>query len=199
MFNPTTFKRLQAEVDEVGENIADYAIQAHLPYLHACLNESLRLLPPVLSGSQRAPEKGTGGRMAGSFFIPEGTSVFIPTYSMQRDPRCFSPFPDSFLPERWLPENQRLSLEPKTFGAQNEYIHDTAAFIPFSIGQANCAGKNLAWMEMRMLVCLIVSQLDMKPAPFYKPEQWYDDLCDYFVMIKGALPVVLSPRRSAKG
>ena len=30
-----------------------------------CSHESLRLLPPVLSGVQRAVEKGTGGRMAG--------------------------------------------------------------------------------------------------------------------------------------
>ena len=29
-------------------------------------HEGLRLMPPVLSGVQRAAEKGTGGRMAGS-------------------------------------------------------------------------------------------------------------------------------------
>ena len=28
-------------------------------------NETLRVLPPVVSGVQRAVEKGTGGRMAG--------------------------------------------------------------------------------------------------------------------------------------
>jgi hypothetical protein len=31
-----------------------------------CSHESLRVLPPVLSGVQRAAERGTGGRMAGS-------------------------------------------------------------------------------------------------------------------------------------
>lgn len=74
---------------------------------------------------------------------------------MHRDPRCFSPFPNLFLPERWLHETQRLALEPKIFNTQNGYIHNTTAFVPFSLGQANCAGKNLAWMEMRMLVCLM--------------------------------------------
>jgi len=132
-------------------------------------------------------------------FVPEGTSVFIPTYSMHRDPRCFSPFPDSFIPERWLPEDQRLALRPKIFNPQNaEYIHNITAFLPFSIGPANCAGKNLAWMEMRMLVCLMVSRLDIKPDPSYNPKQWYDDLYDYFVMTKGSLPAVLSPRQSVK-
>ncbi|KAF8802455.1 cytochrome P450 [Phlegmacium glaucopus] len=196
MFNPTAFKRLQAEVDELGEDLMDYAKQAHLPYLNACLNETLRLLPPVLSGSQRTPEKGTGGKMAGLIFVPEGTNVFVPTYCIHRDARCFSPFPDSFLPERWLPEDQRLALEPKVFNSQNEYIHNTTAFLAFSIGQANCAGKNLAWMEMRMLVCLMISRLDIKPDPSYKPNQWYDDLCDYFVMMRGSLPTLISSRQS---
>lgn len=117
---------------------------------------------------------------------------------MQRDPRCFSPSPDSFLPERWLPEDQRIVLEPKVFNAQSKYVHNTTAFLPFSIGQANCAGKNLAWMEMRMLVCLMVSRLDIRRDPSYNPEQWYNDMCDYFIMVKGSLPAVLSPRLSVR-
>ena len=34
-----------------------------------CSHESLRLLPAILSGVQRAVEKGTGGRMAGSMWV----------------------------------------------------------------------------------------------------------------------------------
>ena len=37
MFNPTVSKRLQAEVDGLDDNVADYTFQAHLPYLSACL------------------------------------------------------------------------------------------------------------------------------------------------------------------
>ena len=37
MTNPTAYKRLQAEVDELGDNIVDYAKQANLPYLNAVL------------------------------------------------------------------------------------------------------------------------------------------------------------------
>src|SRR5882757_2885720 len=32
----------------------------------SCSHEGLRLLPPVLSGVQRAADKGSGGKMAGS-------------------------------------------------------------------------------------------------------------------------------------
>ena len=127
-------------------------------------------------------------------FIPEGTHVFMPTYSLQRDPRYFSPLPDSFIPERWLSEEQRLALEPKIFNSEETYINDTAAFIPFSAGPANCAGKAFAWMEMRMVVSVIVSRFDLKLDPSYNPQKWFEDIYDYVSMIKGSLPTLLSPR-----
>jgi cytochrome P450 len=34
---PKTYKRLQAEIDELGEDVMDYAKQAHLSYLNATL------------------------------------------------------------------------------------------------------------------------------------------------------------------
>ena len=130
-------------------------------------------------------------------FIPEGTSAFVHTYSLQRDPRYFSPLPDSFLPERWLSQFQRLALEPKIFSPQEEkYIHNTAAFIPFSTGPTSCPGKMLALMEMRMVVSVIVSRFDLKLDPSYNPQKWYEDMGDYFIMTKGPLPTFLSPRSS---
>ncbi|KAF8954023.1 cytochrome P450 [Flammula alnicola] len=196
MTHPTTYKRLQAEVDELGDDLYDCTKQAHLPYLNAAISESLRLLPPVLCGSQRTPDVGSGGRMLGQYFLPEGNSAFIPTYSLQRDPRCFSPLPDSFIPERWLSEDKRTELEPKVFSNKNEFVHNTNAFVPFSAGPTNCAGKNLAWMEMRMLVAMMMQRLDLKLEPGYKPEQWYEEIRDYFVTMKGALPTIVTPRKA---
>ncbi|PPR03076.1 hypothetical protein CVT24_012389 [Panaeolus cyanescens] len=199
MVNPVALKRLQAEIDEVTDGeVFDVAKQAHLPYLNAVLNEALRLLPPVLSGSQRAPEKGSGGRMVGSFFLPEGTNAFLATYSLQRDPRCFAPLPDTFLPERWLPEETRKALEPTIFNSDDDFILNTNAFIPFSAGPTNCAGKNLAWMEMRMLVVLLIQRFDFALHPSYKPEQWEKEIGDFFVTVKGELPTLLKPRKGVK-
>ena len=83
--HPAAYKRLQAEVDGLGDQLTDCSAQAQLPYLNAvmyvasgipnCLfystmcyhsHEGLRLLPPVLSGVNRAAKKGNGGRMLGS-------------------------------------------------------------------------------------------------------------------------------------
>ena len=37
MTNPTAYKRLQAEIDELGDNIMDCSTQVHLPYLNAVM------------------------------------------------------------------------------------------------------------------------------------------------------------------
>jgi cytochrome P450 len=37
MTNLTAYKRLRAEIDELGDNIVDCAAQVHLPYLNAVM------------------------------------------------------------------------------------------------------------------------------------------------------------------
>ncbi|KAJ7163956.1 cytochrome P450 [Mycena crocata] len=191
--NPTTYRRLQAEVDDPKRNTWVPASQARMPYLNAVINEALRLYPAVLSGSQRAPLIGSGGQTIGSHFVPEGTSAVVHTYSLQRSGENFSPFPDAFIPERWLPAEQRLELEPVIF-SENEVIHNTGAFIPFSVGPSNCVGRNLAYQEMRMVVCTLISKFDMRFEDGFDVNSWEEDMLDYFVVQRGRLPVVLKAR-----
>ena len=37
MTNPAAYKRLQAEIDELGDNVVDCSRQVHLPYLNAVM------------------------------------------------------------------------------------------------------------------------------------------------------------------
>ncbi|KAJ7116453.1 cytochrome P450 [Mycena epipterygia] len=191
--NPTAYRRLQAEVDDPRKNTWVSASQARMPYLNAVINEALRLFPAVLSGSQRAPLIGSGGQTIGSHFVPEGTSAVVHTYSLHHDPRYFSPFPDTFLPERWLASGEQTALEPKIFG-EHEVIHDTRAFIPFSVGPSNCVGRNLAYQEMRMVVCTLISKFDMRFEEGFDVNSWEENMLDYFVVQRGSLPVVLTAR-----
>ena len=129
-------------------------------------------------------------------FVPEGTSAFVHFYSLHRDPRNFSPMPDTFWPERWLSADDRKSLGYPDSSDPDKvpFRHNPAAFIPFSFGPANCVGKNLAYQEMRTVVCMMMQRLDFRFADGYNPESWDRDLKDYFLAVKGELPVVLSPR-----
>ncbi|KAL0579555.1 hypothetical protein V5O48_002435 [Marasmius crinis-equi] len=155
---PKVYERLRKEVDSVGERWEDTAVQAKMEYLNGVINETLRMWPVVPSGSPRGVKPEEEGRMVGESYIPPGTNVNIPSYSVHRDPRNFSPHPDEFIPERWLDEDARANLEPDV--AWREYKHNHGAFLAFSAGPANCVGKNLALMEMRMVLCAFMKRLE---------------------------------------
>ena len=144
-----------------------------------------------------------------SSFLPEGTSAFVHFYSLHRDPRYFS-HPDTFWPERWLSEEDRKAYgcfsptgptapdiplfeksNPKSF---LPFIHIPAAFIPFSYGPMGCVGKKLAMQEMRTLVCCLMQRLELRFADGYDAGRWGRDLKDFFVSVRGELPVVVVPR-----
>ena len=131
-------------------------------------------------------------------FVPEGTAINLPPYVVHRDAANFSPLPDSFIPERWL--RPVLTVEKRdartTANTTSMKFHtDTAAFFPFSLGPMNCAGKNLALLQMRVVVCTLVRRFDMQLSPGYEPWRWEDELHDWLVFTKGQLPVVLTPRK----
>lgn len=61
-------------------------------------------------------------------------------------------------------------------------VHNTAAFIPFSFGPQNCVARNLARLEIRMILCLLLSRFDVSLADGFDKGAWLDSFCDYFVM-----------------
>ncbi|TBU46359.1 high nitrogen upregulated cytochrome P450 monooxygenase 2 [Dichomitus squalens] len=192
--HPDVYKRLQTEVDAFfppGENALDTARHADMPWLNAVINETMRVYPPLPSGSQRATTRETGGRMVGSYYIPPETTVNIPFYVLHHDPRNFSPKTDSFWPDRWL----IASSEQKFEGAPGEeFVHNTAAFLPFSYGPANCVGKGLAMQELRMVLCLLVQKLHLRLADGWDPKVYDEQILEWLVMIKPYLPVVVERR-----
>ena len=105
---------------------------------------------------------------------------------MQRDPRNFS-HPDLFWPDRWLIAGGHAQSSEKI-------VHNVDAFIPFSLGQNNCVGKNLALLEMRMLICHFMQKLEVRLADGWDCRQWLEELDDAFVTRMGKLPVVIQRR-----
>ena len=143
-----------------------------------------------------------------SSFISEGTAVIVPPYVLFRNPAYFYPNPDVFWPERWLETNgasRSPSPQPDAKVANADspftdskgatYVHNTAAFYPFSHGPMNCAGKNLALAEMRTVVVGMMQRFDVRFAEGYDPERWEREMVDLFVLKPGVLPVVITPRK----
>ncbi|OCH87257.1 high nitrogen upregulated cytochrome P450 monooxygenase 2 [Obba rivulosa] len=182
--DPETYARLQAEVDKFyppGENALDTKHHQDMPILHATINETLRLMPAVPSGSLRTAPPG--GKVVGPYFVAEGTNTYLPLYTLQRDPRNFSPNSEAFWVDRWLISSGKKT--PAEAGIDTHaFVHNQEAFIPFSFGPANCVGKTLALQEMRMTACLIMQRLEMCFAPGYDPSSYVEGLRDFFVIKK---------------
>ncbi|KAI7227517.1 cytochrome protein [Hortaea werneckii] len=153
--NPSCFEKLREEVDSVldeDDNIAPYDKVKYLPYLRACLDESMRLNPPVSHNLPRAtPEEGA---MILGEWIPGNTTVSMSAYVAHRDPSIF-PEPESFVPDRWLGE------QGKELGPYN---------ITFTAGARRCIGRNISYLEQTVLVATLVRKYDVRVAdPNFKP------------------------------
>jgi cytochrome P450 len=113
--------------------------------------------------------------------IPEWTQITLHTYSIHRDARYFHT-PDTFLPERWFSKGAPAGE------------HNTAAFFPFSYGPTICAGKNMAVMEMRMVLCWMLRHFCFSRAPGIVYEEWEAKIKDWFVVHQEPLLVGVSLR-----
>ncbi|CDO71115.1 hypothetical protein BN946_scf184844.g119 [Trametes cinnabarina] len=204
--HPHAMERLREEIDHfypVGENACDSKHFREMHYLTAVINETLRLYPPVPSGTQRrVPHHQSEGVMLGSYFVPAGTVMFLHPYSLQRDPTNFFPFTAEFWPDRWLVAAGRTSLADALARAPRDtdkvdataFRHNEAAFLPFSHGPANCVGKQLAMQEMRTVVCALLQKFDLRLHEGWDAREYDRGFLDYFVTTRPDVPVVLRPR-----
>ncbi|KAF7351056.1 High nitrogen upregulated cytochrome P450 monooxygenase 2 [Mycena sanguinolenta] len=191
--HPDKLAKLRHEIDktfgEEGVDLNDSVKLAELPYLNACINETLRVYPPVQTRISRGIPRGYGGIHVAGVYLPETTSMDFPPRVIHRDPDYFSPSPDSWLPERWLPDAEAQLGQP--------VIHNLDGFMPFSLGPANCVGRNLAMREMRLVIAQLIYKYDVQPAeknPELFKKQWLDGLQDHQILLKGPLNVTLTRR-----
>ena len=125
-----------------GEEIASYDLVKSLTYLGACLDESLRLLPPVAFGLNR--ETPFDGLMIDGHWIPGKTLVAVPAYTAHRNEDYFLN-PENFEPERWLRTESKAAQ---------------VSYIPFSAGARGCIGRNITFMEQRILMATLIHHYD---------------------------------------
>ncbi|KAK4240414.1 cytochrome P450 [Achaetomium macrosporum] len=180
--HPGVLQRLAKEIRETFASEADLTAEGilRLPYLGACIDEALRMYPPVPQGNDRVVPAG-GARVCGDL-LPEGTIVVVSQLSTYRQKRNWFR-PDSFLPERWLPE------------AGPEFARDCkASFKPFLVGPQNCLGQELANLTLRLIVSKLLLNFDLRLEP-ESDMTWQTDLPVYNVWIKPPLMVQLAKLR----
>ena len=122
---PRAAEKLRRELDEAlegsDENVCAYDAVKNLPYLRACIDEAMRMRPPLRGGLPRVTPAG-GMSIAGEW-IAGNTTVSVPTYSLHHDAELFKD-PFEYKPERWLEEDAGDLQQ---------------VFIPFSAGGRGCS------------------------------------------------------------
>lgn len=156
MRQPTAYQLLQAEIRAAFPTPGDVSVSAALalPFLMACLKETMRLAPPFPDGMRR--QVGPSGAIIAGTPVPGGTVVSVSCLAAFTSADNFAS-PLSFRPERWLATPiVDGGLCSADFGADK---HD--AFHPFSYGSRACLGVNLAWAEMAMITARLLGEFDV--------------------------------------
>lgn len=146
--NPDAYKKLQGILkDEFPQGLAEwtYAKARAIKYIDYLIFETLRLHPAVPMGFLR--QTPAEGIQVDEVYIPGDTIVSVPTWTIHRDTRYYDRA-EEFVPERWE------TLSP-----------DTAAFLAFQRGQFACSGKQVALMQLRMLISNIAMKYNVDFAP----------------------------------
>ncbi|RMZ76055.1 hypothetical protein DV737_g5007, partial [Chaetothyriales sp. CBS 132003] len=154
---PDVLHRLTDEIRSTfkcEDEITVQAVTAKLPYTLACLQEALRIYPPV---------PGTLGRttlrdeVIAGYAIPKRTHVGVHHTGAYWSESNFRRATE-FIPERWLAE----ALDDPT----NEFYHDNRrVHEPFHTGPRNCIGRNLAMAEMRLILTRVLYNFDLEFDP----------------------------------
>jgi len=152
--NTAAYEQAKAEVRSIfasRDHIRMGADLAACKYLHACIDEALRLSPPVGSALFREVIV-PGGSAIDGHHIPEGTDVGVSIYAIHHSPKCFDD-PFTYRPERWLQDDGTGSVD-----------RARAVFNPFSIGTRGCLGKGLAQTELMLTLATILQAGDFRLA-----------------------------------
>ncbi|EXJ64918.1 hypothetical protein A1O7_01257 [Cladophialophora yegresii CBS 114405] len=159
--NERALKKLQDEVRAAFTDVEEIKYSARLTnlrYLRACIDEAMRMSPPVPGLLDRLVLQG--GATIDGHHIPAGTTVGVPIYALHHNETYF-PNSSSFIPERWIPG-------PESSATAGFLVTPTSvevaknAFHAFSSGPRGCVGKNMAYMELYTAVARVMFLFDTR-------------------------------------
>ncbi|XP_044948487.1 noroxomaritidine synthase 1-like [Hordeum vulgare subsp. vulgare] len=116
-------------------------------YLRATLYETLRLYPPAPLERKTV---ATDDIMPSGHKVHSGDTIFVSIYSMGRMEGVWGKDCLNYNPHRWLLEDGKLRYVP------------SHKFLSFNSGPRICPGKDIAVMQMKIVVATIVWNFDVE-------------------------------------
>lgn len=156
--HPRVYAKLVEEIRTTFESADDIQMGPALiscKYLHACVDETLRISPAGLS--ELAREVLPGGLDIAGDHIPEGIHVGVATWAIMHHEECYGD-PWVYRPERWIPDSV-------TGVTAEDVARARSCFNPFTIGQGSCVGQKLAMVELLITFAKMLHRMDVRLAP----------------------------------
>uniref|UniRef100_A0A0A1WKR6 Probable cytochrome P450 12b2, mitochondrial n=1 Tax=Zeugodacus cucurbitae TaxID=28588 RepID=A0A0A1WKR6_ZEUCU len=115
----------------------------NMPYLRACIKESLRL-KPIANGNFRLSGRDI---VLSGYKVPQGVGVYMATMALCNNDTYFERS-NEFLPERWVKAAKATCPVSQK--------HNPFVYLPFGFGPRTCIGKRLAELEMETLLVRLI-------------------------------------------
>lgn len=198
-----------------GVDVSKTKALAELPFLNACINETLRLYPALMTGGNRMTTEN--GMMVAGKWIPPLTNIVAPQYIISRS--AYLPFktqPSSLwvmasFVQIHLPRFLRIRLTcnknegedcfvrplefvPERWSTAPEMVLNPSATKPFGTGHTSCVGRPLAIDALRLSVAWIVRKYNFSYAPGEDGSGMGAGLKDQFVPNPGGLQLCFAFR-----
>ncbi|EFX01173.1 cytochrome p450 monooxygenase [Grosmannia clavigera kw1407] len=180
--NPAAQRALQADIDRLlgrDSDPATWDYEANIgamqtSVLGAAMNETLRLMPPVVNIPKWVPPAMGGHQMltlAGEpRALPAGMTVILSVITVQRHPRYWpaagadeKPDVDDFVPGRWFRDGGE--------DEDQDIEEHEGSFVPFSDGARSCLGRRIAQVEILAALAVLFQRHSLELAV----DDWADD------------------------
>ncbi|GMY10395.1 cytochrome P450 714C2-like [Fagus crenata] len=143
--------RVRAEVLSIcGGGIPDADMLRKMKQLTMVIHEALRLYPPVAVVSREALKD----MKFGDINVPKGVNLWTMVVTLHTDPEIWGPDAYKFNPDRFANGITGSCKLPHLY-------------MPFGVGPRVCLGQNLAMVELKILIALILSNFSFSLSPKY--------------------------------